>query len=121
VTARPVFLPLLAAALLLGGCSSGGTGGAPFAVPGTPVATNQVDLPKSLKYVPAVIEVPVGTTVTWTNHDTMPHTVRLLDGGDVNKPLAVGGSTTITFTRAATIYYDCSIHPQMHGKVVVSP
>jgi plastocyanin len=120
MTRRPALL-LLAAAFVLAACSSGSKGGAPFAVPGSPVKTSQVDLPKSLRYAPAVIEVSTGATVTWTNHDSFPHTVKLLDGSGVDKALPIGGTTTITFAKAGTVYYTCSIHPQMHGKVVVDP
>ena len=112
---------LLSVAFFLAACSSGSKGGAPFNVPGSPVRTSQVDLPKSLKYAPAVIEVSAGTTVTWTNHDTFPHTVKLLDGSGVDKPLPIGGATSITFSKAGTVYYKCTIHPQMHGKVIVDP
>ena len=30
---------------------------------------------KEFKYGPSVLTVPVGTTVTWVNHDEEPHTV----------------------------------------------
>jgi plastocyanin len=85
------------------------------------VKTNTVDLPKSLKFVPPVIEIAAGTTVTWTNHDQFPHTVKLLNGSRIDKPLPIGASTTITFPKAGTILYTCTIHPQMHGKIVVTP
>ncbi len=101
----------------LAACSSGS---AKFDVPGTPVRTDNVDMPKSLKYAPAVIEVSAGTTVTWTNHDTFPHTVKLLDGSGTNKQVAIGASTSITFAHPGTVLYLCSIHPQMHGKVIVT-
>ena len=107
--------------LLIGACSSGGGAGAPFEVKGTPVRTDRVDLPKSLRFAPAVIEISAGTTVTWTNDDNLPHTVKLLDGSKIDKPLPIGGQTTITFTKSGTIYYTCTIHPQMHAKIVVSP
>jgi plastocyanin len=115
-------LPIASAVGVLAiACSSGGSGKPPFTVAGTPVKTNAVDTPKTLKYEPALIEVSVGTTVTWTNHDIVPHTVKLLDGSNVNKPLDIGKSATITFTKAGTVYYLCSIHPQMHGEVIVTP
>jgi plastocyanin len=102
----------------LAACSSGS---AKFDVPGTPVRTDHVDMPKSLKYSPTVIEISAGTTVTWTNDDVFPHTVKLLDGSGTDKPVATGASTSITFAHAGTILYLCSIHPQMHGKIVVVP
>ena len=111
---------LAAIGLLLAACSSGGPGGAPFDVKGSPVRTDHVDAPKSLRFAPAVIEISAGTTVTWTNHDNLPHTVKLLEGSKVDKPLPIGGQTTITFPTPGTIYYTCTIHPQMHAKIIVT-
>src|SRR5688572_15064904 len=77
-------------------------------------------LPKSYKFAPEEIEIAEGDTVTWINKDDFPHTVRLLDGDKVDKPLAVGDSTEITFGRAGVYRYDCSLHPtQMSGEVTV--
>jgi plastocyanin len=121
VTVRRRIVPLAACLLVAAACSSGGKGGPPFQVRSSPVPTDRVDLPKTLRYAPDSIEVPVGTTVTWTNHDNLPHTVKLLDGSEIDKPLPIGGTTTIRFTKTGTIYYLCSIHPQMHAKVVVVP
>ena len=47
---------------------SGGGGGA-----------ETVDM-KDIKFVPADVTVPAGTTITWTNSDEVPHTVTK-DGG----------------------------------------
>jgi plastocyanin len=108
-------------ALVLVSCGSEETSGqAPFEVPGEPVRTNQVDLPKSYKFSPAVVEVDAGTTVTWTNNDNFPHNVSLLDGSEKTVDLGIGESGEITFDQPGTIYYECSIHPQqMRGKVTV--
>lgn len=111
--------------VVLVGCSSGGSDGAtsggeaPFDVPGTAVDTTEVELPRSYRFDPAVIAVASGSTVTWTNHDDFPHNVHLLDGSDVQKDLPIGGSASIEFDEAGTVYYECSIHPQMHGKIEV--
>jgi plastocyanin len=107
---------------VLGGCGSddaGGDGEAPFDVPGDPVETTEVTLVKSYKFDPAVISVDAGATVTWTNEDDFPHNVTLLDGSDEKVDLPIGDSGTLKFDEAGTVLYQCSIHPQMHGKVVV--
>jgi plastocyanin len=108
----------------LAGCSSSSSasGSAPFKVSGTPVRTDKVDLPKAYKFAPAVIEVKVGTTVTWTNHDDFPHNVTLMTGPDkTSKSLAIGETASIAFTKAGTVYYECTLHPQqMRGKVNVT-
>lgn len=119
--------------LLLGAaCSSSGDGSsneaasgdeaaeAPFEIDEEPVATTEVDLPKSYKFEPAAITVDAGAEVTWTNNDDFPHNVHLLDGSDVTEDLPQGESASITFDEPGEYYYECSIHPdQMRGKVVV--
>lgn len=105
--------PLFGAGLLLAAC-------APQAA-AEPVATNQVDLPPSYKFEPAVITVPDGTTVTWTNNDNFTHNVRLLDDGGELLALPPGESVSYTFTSPGEHRYDCSFHPNdMSGVVVVS-
>ena len=118
--ARWLLSIVLATALVA--CSDGGSeGGAPFTLDASPVRTTKVDLPKSYRFSPAVIEVDAGSTVTWTNHDNFPHSVGLLDGSDTVKQLPIGESATITFSEPGTVYYHCTIHPsQMHGKVIVT-
>jgi plastocyanin len=112
---------LLAGILALASCASETTSGeAPFEVPGEPVKTNEVELPKSYKFSPAVIEVDAGTEVTWTNNDNFPHNVHLLDGSDRTEPIGIGDSASIAFEEAGTVYYECSLHPQqMRGKITV--
>ncbi len=83
------------------------------------MATDQVDLPRSYKFAPEDITVPVGTTVTWTNNDNFTHSVRLLDGGEVQM-MKPGESVTHAFTGAGLFRYDCSLHPKdMQGSVLV--
>jgi plastocyanin len=108
--------------VVLVGCGSddpGDGGGAPFEVPGDPVPTTEVTLVKSYRFDPAVISVDAGATVTWTNEDDFPHDVTLLDGSDETVDLPIGESGSLSFDEAGTVFYQCSIHPQMHGKVVI--
>lgn len=106
------------------GCSSSSSanGDAPFKVSGAAVPADRVDMPKSYKFSPAVIEVKAGSTVTWTNHDDFPHNVTLLTGPDkTSTDVGIGDSVTIQFSQAETVYYHCSFHPQqMRGKVIVT-
>jgi amicyanin len=69
---------------------------------------------------PAAVTVKVGTTVTWTNNDVVAHTVTFKDVA--NSPVLNRGNTfSRTFTAVGTYTYICSIHPFMHGTVVVTP
>jgi plastocyanin len=68
---------------------------------------------------PQTITVPVGTTVTWTNSDDIPHTVVSTEGVFKSKVLDTDEKYSFTFSKAGTFPYFCSIHPKMTGKVVV--
>jgi plastocyanin len=68
---------------------------------------------------PQTITVPVGTTVTWTNSDDIPHTSVSTDGVFKSKVLDTDEKFSYTFTKAGTYPYYCTIHPKMTGKVVV--
>ena len=73
-------------------------------------------------YSPNPVTIARGATVTWTNNDTIPHTVTarpdatLFDSGS----LAAGATYTHTFDTAGSFDYFCTIHPGMTGTVVVS-
>jgi plastocyanin len=68
---------------------------------------------------PQTLTVPVGTTVTWTNSDDIPHTSVSTDGVFKSKVLDTDEKFSYTFTKAGTYPYYCTIHPKMMGKVVV--
>jgi amicyanin len=68
---------------------------------------------------PKTLKVPVGTTVTWTNRDDIPHTVVSTDRVFKSKVLDTDEKFSFTFSKAGTYDYFCSIHPKMTGKVVV--
>jgi plastocyanin len=68
---------------------------------------------------PQTLMVPVGTTVTWTNSDDIPHTSVSTEGVFKSKVLDTDEKFSYTFTKAGTYPYYCTIHPKMTGKVVV--
>ena len=78
-------------------------------------------------YKPAIINIPRGTTATWTNNDAEMHTVtsgNLDTGGPTGAlfdsgPLASGRSYKHTFSDKGTFEYLCTLHPFMKGKVIV--
>ena len=86
---------------------------------------------KDFAFSPAKIEIQAGTTVTWTNEDSAPHTVTatksddldaalsgLFDSGDLQQ----GDTFSYTFDKAGDYYYECTIHASMksmHAEVEV--
>jgi plastocyanin len=73
----------------------------------------------NFSFGPQALTVPVGTTITWTNRDDIPHTVVSNDGVFKSKVLDTDEKFSYTFSKAGTFPYFCSIHPKMTGKVVV--
>jgi plastocyanin len=68
---------------------------------------------------PQTLTVSVGTTVTWTNSDDIPHTSVSTEGVFKSKVLDTDEKFSYTFTKVGTYPYYCTIHPKMTGKVVV--
>ncbi|HEX4002764.1 MAG TPA: cupredoxin family copper-binding protein [Candidatus Acidoferrales bacterium] len=75
----------------------------------------------NFSFTPKEITVAPGTTVTWVNHDDVPHTVVSTDKKFRSKALDTDDRFSFTFTDAGTYGYFCSVHPMMTGKVVVRP
>jgi plastocyanin len=85
----------------------------------TPVATDAVSI-KNFAFSPASITVAVGSTVVWTNNDGTQHDVTF-DGGHIASSVLNPNDTfSRTFPQAGTYHYICSIHPFMHGTVIVT-
>jgi len=72
----------------------------------------------NFSFTPQEIRVKVGTTITWTNRDDIPHTVASTDSLFKSKALDTDDKFTFTPTKAGTYSYYCSIHPKMTGKVI---
>ncbi|MGH3926295.1 MAG: cupredoxin domain-containing protein, partial [Pseudonocardiaceae bacterium] len=77
---------------------------------------------EGLQFVPALLTVAVGDTVTWTNNDTALHTVTVTDGPEIfeSELLNPGDTFTYTFTKAGTYEYYCAVHPDMKASVLVT-
>jgi len=73
----------------------------------------------NFNFGPGTLTVSVGTTVTWTNHDDIPHNIVSPDGVFKSKVLDTDEKFSYTFTRAGSFPYFCSLHPKMTGRVVV--
>lgn len=79
-------------------------------------STAQVTI-KNFAFDPGTVTITRGDTVTWTNQDSIVHTVR--SGSDESQPLKKGQTYSKTFNDAGTFDYICGIHPGMKGKVIV--
>src|SRR5712664_569861 len=74
---------------------------------------------EEFKFTPPVLAVPVGTTVTWINHDEEPHTITSGTGAFSSAGLVNDDTFVQTFTKPGTYQYFCAIHPYMKGTLVV--
>ena len=75
---------------------------------------------ENFTFSPEVLTVPVGTEVTWENHDDIPHTVTSEDTTTfASSLLDTGDRFSFRFTAPGTYPYFCSVHPMMTAKVVV--
>jgi plastocyanin len=72
-------------------------------------------------FAPNELDIPVGTTVTWINHDDIPHSVVENDKKFRSKALDTDDSYSFTFATAGTFRYFCGLHPHMVAKIVVKP
>jgi plastocyanin len=89
---------------------------APTTTP-TPAHTN-VDI-SGFAFVPSTLTVSVGTTVTWTNNDSVSHTITSNDNLFESGTIAKGATFSHTFGQKGTFNYHCSIHLSMTGKIIV--
>jgi plastocyanin len=83
--------------------------------------SNQVTI-QNYMFSPMAITVKVGTTVTWTNKDSVSHTItadNVSSDAPSSMDIADGKSYSFTFKKAGTYTYHCFPHPYMHGTVIV--
>jgi plastocyanin len=74
---------------------------------------------RNFSFSPVSLTVPVGATVSWTNLDGEPHTVKSVEQLFRSGALDQNDSFNFKFDKPGTYRYVCSIHPQMVGTVVV--
>ena len=72
-------------------------------------------------YNPVPLTIKVGTTVTWINHDDIPHTVDSTEGKFKSAALDTDDKFEYRFTAAGEYPFYCRIHPKMTGKIIVQP
>jgi plastocyanin len=103
-------VPMILAVGLLVGLSSDITAQQP------PTAEVKID---NFSFAPATLTVAVGTTVTWSNREDVPHQVDSPNKVFKSKVLNKDEKFSYTFSKAGSYPYVCSIHPQMTGTIVV--
>ena len=110
---RRFLLPLAAAAVFAAaGCGGAGEDAAP-------VAATEVQMVKSYRFDPKVIEIDAGQTVTWTNEDNFTHTVQV--DGQEDHEVEQEESLSIKFDTPGTYHYVCTLHSKdMDGEVIVT-
>ena len=131
---RRLQIPALAVAALvaLAACSSGSTSAptaaASVAAPSA-AATSAASAPaagagavtiKDIAFNPQALQAKVGDTITWTNQDSIAHTVTLDDKSVDSGNVAPGTTFTHAFTKAGSYPYHCEIHKQMTGTITVT-
>jgi plastocyanin len=70
-------------------------------------------------YHPTPLTVAAGTRVTFSNQSGIAHTATENGGGFDTGPIKPGRAESVTFRRPGTYSFHCSIHPFMHGRIVV--
>jgi plastocyanin len=110
-------LTFLCAAIFVAGTISAGRGenAVMTAADSKPIVVNI----EKFIYNPNPVTVPVGTAVTWVNHDIVPHDVVNPDKTFKSKLLEKDEQFSFTFSQPGTYHYICSIHPKMSGDIVV--
>ena len=74
----------------------------------------------NFSFAPTTVSVPVGTTITWTNHDDVPHQVVSIEHKFKSPVLDTDGKFSYQFETPGAYKYFCSLHPRMTGQIVVS-
>lgn len=70
-------------------------------------------------FSPGTITIHVGDTIVWSNNGPSPHTATANNGSFDTGVLSKSKSASVTFHTPGTFDYHCTIHPFMHGAVIV--
>ena len=73
----------------------------------------------NFSFTPSMLTVPVGTTVTWINHDDVPHTVVDTQKRFSSPALDTDEKFSHQFGSPGTYHYFCSVHPHMTATLIV--
>jgi len=73
----------------------------------------------NFSFAPATASVPVGSTITWTNRDDVPHNIVSTEQKFKSPVLDTDEQFSHRFDAPGSYRYFCSIHPKMTGRIVV--
>jgi plastocyanin len=90
------------------------------AVSGCTSQTNNTVTIQNANFVPATLNVPMGSTVTWINKGNGTQDVTSDSGLFSSGNLTNGMSYNYTFNQSGSYPYHSSINPSMTGTIVVS-
>jgi plastocyanin len=91
-----------------------------FAIAMAPVRADTIEVKiDNFTFTPQQITVKAGDTVTWTNHDDIPHTVTSKTFIFRSKAMDTDDKFSFTFATPGSFPYFCSLHPHMTGTIVV--
>jgi plastocyanin len=89
-------------------------------VDGTTASASSHDVAvDNFQFTPTRTTVPTGTTVSWTNHDDVPHVIVSTEKRFKSPVLDTDQRFAHTFDAPGTYGYFCSLHPKMTGEIVV--
>ena len=111
-----ILIGLFAGLIVLSGCGQYGQPAEPTSTTPTKVGEATVNM-IGTSFSPDTITVKKGSTVTWEDESGIVHTVT---GFGVDKRISGGGSFSNTFDEPGTYDYECTIHPGMTGKIIVT-
>jgi 3',5'-cyclic-AMP phosphodiesterase len=74
----------------------------------------------NFSFSPAAATVATGATVTWTNHDDVPHNIVSTERKFTSPVLDTDQQFSYRFDAPGTYPYYCAIHPKMTGRIVVA-
>lgn len=111
---------MMAPGMMGPGMMGGAAGSVPSDPRSAPAVTTVAVTIRDFAFTPAHITVAPGATVTWTNKDSVAHTVTSTGQGEMSSPLlGAGESFSHTFRAPGTYAYSCGPHPWMTGAVTV--
>lgn len=127
LTRRQLLSATSLGAAALAGCTGGQTGGESQMTTTDGGGDGTTVTMQDSAYQPLKAEISPGTSLTWTNEDSVGHTVtstQFTDGAaswDLDEQVADGGSVSFTFEEAGVYEYYCTIHGEstMCGAVLV--